>query len=75
MTHTFDFDVPYHKAASSATLEGLPPNVMRAVREVNYVTASRFSSVTFANGYEVPHRGDQALFIAACIMVYDLPEK
>lgn len=56
-----------------STLEGLPPNVMRAVKSINYNTSVRnFSSVTFHNGREVKHGPNHEEFITHCILVHDL---
>ena len=62
-----------------ATLEGLPPKVMRALAGTNYIAHrtkkySGFTSVTFGNGREVKFNGNQEEFIAECCLVYDLPE-
>lgn len=65
---------PNHKGPTVATLEGLPPKVMRSIKEVHYVARKMrkgFVAVSFENGQRVDYTGDHALFVAHCTLVHD----
>jgi len=66
---------PNTKGPTKASLEGLPPKVMRAIKEVDWVARKMlkgFVAVRFNNGHEVRYSGDHDLFVAQCLLVYDL---
>lgn len=69
---------PNTKGPTKATLEGLPPKVMRAIKEVDWVARKMlkgFTAVRFNNGYEVRFSGDHDMFVAQCLLVYDLEDR
>lgn len=60
-----------------AAVQGLPPNVTRAIKEVDHTPYERgegFAEIIFKNGYKVMRTADQELFVATCSLVYDLPK-
>ena len=59
-------------------MKDLPKRVRQAIQSIDYEPRGDkrlFATVLFNNGYVVQRCGDHALFVASCLMVYDLPDK
>lgn len=58
----------------TVVVDGLGNKVINAIETIDYAVPSKavFAAVRFRNGQRVEHRGDKAMFVAACVMVYDL---